>query len=188
VDRVFAQKAVDIMNRHVASGCLKEKFQKRSVTSLHNVEGVQVKTKEEAYNKFLANAPYKLDLRWYKKSFSNVIGYTYNWLDGMDADRCYNKSSPQCPTETKIYSNTNIISGYSAGDYAAHLIHELSHQARAGGFVHWTVFDGSTPYEIGYAMDDCVYAPAKGMKQEQRAPSKFKKTMQLHTHALKAVH
>lgn len=156
VDKIKAQRAIDIMNKFVNNGCLLEKFLARSVTSLKNVEGPQVKNKREAYNRFIAGAPYDLDLRWYSKWGSNVIGYTYNWIDGYDADKCYNKEKPVCKSETKIYSNTNIISGYSSGDYAAHLIHEISHQARTGGFVHWTVHSGSGPYEFGGAMQDCV--------------------------------
>jgi len=181
VNLKFAQQALDIMNENVVNNCLHDKFMNRHAPSIKNVEGPQVKDKEEAYLSYIANAPYALDLRWYSKRFSNVIGYTYNWLDGMDLDKCYNKPTPACPTETKIYSNTNIISGFSAGDYAAHLAHELSHQARARGFVHWTQFDGTFPYEIGYSMDDCVNAPkGKSLRNEQRAPSKYKRAMQLH--------
>lgn len=156
VNQAKAEAAIAIMNKYAANGCLHEKFLKRNITSLHNVEGPQVKTKEEAYQRYMAGAPYKLDLRWYSKRFSKTIGYTYNWLDGMDLEKCYNKPTPVCPTETKIYSNTNIIGDYSPGDYAAHLTHELSHQARAGGFVHWTEFDGTAVYELGHAMQDCV--------------------------------
>ena len=169
------------MNKLVASGCLKQKFMARNLTSLKNVEGPLIKQKEQAIDAFIAGAPYAIDVRWYKKSFSNVIGYTYNWYDGMDDESCYNNDTPVCPPETRVWSNTNIISGYSAGDYAAHLTHEVSHQARARGFVHWTVFDGSFPYEVGYAMDDCVNSPTvKSLKQFQRAPSKFKKTQEIH--------
>lgn len=180
VDKVFAQNALDIMNKFVANGCLHDKFLKRSITSLKNVEGPQINDKEKAFQAYLANAPYALDLRWYKQS-GNVIGYTYNWLDGLDEDDCYNQAKEVCPTETKIYSNTSIISDYTPGDYGAHLTHESSHQARARGFVHWTVFDGSFPYEIGYAMDDCVNAPTgKSVAQEQRSISKFRRTMIAH--------
>lgn len=170
------------MNEHVASGCLKEKFMLRSLTSLKNVEGPQIKDKEAAFDAFLANGPYPLDVHVYRPRFpSNVIGYTYNWYDGLDQEKCYNKATPVCPTETRIYSNTRIISGFSAGDYAAHLTHETSHQARARGFVHWTVFDGSFPYEVGYAMDDCVYAPkSRSLRNEQRLPSPFRKAMEIH--------
>lgn len=181
VDKIKAQRAIDIMNKFVNNGCLLEKFMARSVTSLKNVEGHQVKNKTEAYNRFLAGAPYDLDIRFYTKKFSKVIGYTYNWLDGYDADKCYNKETPVCKSETKIYSNTNIVYNYSSGDLAAHWTHELSHQARAGGFVHWTVFNGSGPYELGYSMDDCVNAPtARSIRSEQVAPSNFFKSTQLH--------
>ena len=181
VTKKFSDDAVAIMNKYVENGCLHDAFMARKVTSLTNVEGKQVANKEEAYQAYVANMPYSLDLHWYSKRFSNVIGYTYNWLDGLDQSKCYNKPTPVCPTETKIYSNTNIIGGYSPGDYAAHLVHESSHQARARGFVHWTVFDGSVPYEIGYAMDDCVNGfGVKSFAQEQRAPSKFKRTQIAH--------
>lgn len=182
VNKEFAQQALDIMNKYVANNCLHDKFMLRYVNDIHNVEGKQVANKEEAYVAYLANAPYALDLRWYRPKLpSSVIGYTFNWLDGLDEDECYNQPTPQCPTETKIYSNTSIISGYTAGDYAAHLTHESSHQARARGFTHWNQFDGTFPYEIGYAMDDCVNAPTgKTLRNEQRAPSAFRRTMEAH--------
>ena len=40
VNKKFAQDALDIINKHVASGCLHDKFMLRSLTSLKNVEGL----------------------------------------------------------------------------------------------------------------------------------------------------
>jgi len=143
VDRNFAQGALDELNRVVASGCVRTEFTKGSVTSLHNIDGKQVQTKIEAYERFVAGAPYALDLRWYSK-FGKTVGYTYTYKDAAEKG----------PSETRIYSNTRMMG--TKQDHAAHLAHELSHQARAGGFVHWTVHQGSTPYEIGNAVDRCL--------------------------------
>lgn len=156
VDRKIAQKALDELNRIYKSGCLKKEFLARPITSLHNVEGKQVKTKSAAWDLYTKNAPYPLDIRWYSKR-GRTVGYTYVWLGGKD---CHRK--PGCQTETRVYSNTRIIGKYSAASYAAHLSHELSHQARAGGFVHWTKFNGSVPYEMGHAAKKCF----KAVKQE----------------------
>jgi hypothetical protein len=144
VDRAFAARALALMNRAEASGCLKEKVESHHFLSLNSVFTPGVKNSTEAYQEYTAGAPYALDLRWYSKTFTSVIGYTYNFRDdNWDA-----------PSETRIWTNTRKL-----GDermYAAHLAHELSHQARAGGFVHYTVFGGSFPYDVGDMMGECV--------------------------------
>ncbi len=143
VSKIFAQKALDFINRAYASGCLKKEFLSHSFISLNNVAGKRVETREEAYNRYVAGAPYRLDLRWYTKRSSKTVGYTYVYKDGKDSG----------PTETRIYSNTKYMA--SAADYASHLGHELSHQARAGGFVHYTIFKGSVPYELNTILETC---------------------------------
>jgi len=143
VDRVFAQKALDYLNRAYASGCLQREFLKYRFVSLNNIDGKRVESRQEAYNRYVAGAPYRLDLRWYKQSLSKTIGYTYVYKDGEDSG----------PTETRIYSNTKFM--VTPEDYGNHLGHELSHQARAGGFVHYTVFEGSVPYGVNDILDNC---------------------------------
>lgn len=144
VNRAFAQKALDYINVAYASGCLQKEFLKYQFVSLNNIDGKRVQSKQEAYNRYVANAPYNLDLRWYSSKLSKTVGYTYVYKDGEDSG----------PTETKIYSNTKYMA--SAADYAMHLVHELSHQARAGGFVHYTVFEGSIPYGLSDILESCL--------------------------------
>lgn len=140
VDEAFAQKAINEMNRVYANGCMEKEFLNHEFKSLKNIDGAQVKTKAEAWARYRGGAPYKLDLHWYKKAFSNVVGYTYN----------YNGKA----SETRIWSHTKFI--YSVKEYANHLFHELSHQARAGGFVHYTFFQGSVPYELNDIAAICL--------------------------------
>lgn len=135
VDDTFALKAVSEINRIFENGCLKQKIESYKFSSLNNYKGYKAKDGKEVYSIFVKNAPYKLNLRWYSKRFSKVIGYTFNESD-------------------IIYSNTRMMGGVKS--YAAHLTHELSHQDRAGGFVHWTVFAGSVPYAIGDIASECL--------------------------------
>lgn len=142
VDVKFAQEALDHLNKVVKTDC----FLKDSLwdfKSTNNVMGVVYGTAREALNAYLAGAPYDLDVRWYYKRFGSVVGYTYNFKVGDSG-----------PSETRIWSNTRMMG--SSKDYAAHLAHELSHQARAGGFVHYTVHQGSFPYEIGDLVEKCL--------------------------------
>lgn len=145
VDLAFAKKALGRMNEQYQNGCLKRKIESHKFVSLKNIDGAQVKNSQEVYARYTANAPHSLDLRWYKSSLSKVIGYTYNYKSDTNSGS---------GSETKIWSNTKYI--YAVDDYAAHLSHELSHQARAGGFVHYTIFGGSVPYDIGDLMAECL--------------------------------
>lgn len=154
IEKSFAQPALDLMNQVYKSGCLKSKFLEWKFKSLKNVEPPQVANASEVYDRFIAGRPYALNLRWYK-TYGSTVGYTYNWKDGLDAQRCYDKAGA-CPTETKIFSNSRTVSYYSPKDRAAHWAHELSHQARAGAFVHWTYHAGSGPYEIGNIFEACI--------------------------------
>lgn len=140
VDKEFAQKALDLLNLAYTSGCLRESFLSHSFKSLKNIDGEQVKTPEEAYKRLIAGAPYALDLKWYYKRFSKTVGYTYNY-DGKES-------------ETRIWSNTKFIK--TPEGYASHLMHELSHQARAGAFVHYSFHQGSVPYELNTIVEKCL--------------------------------
>lgn len=144
VDVGFAQKTLTLMNTAYQNGCLRTRIEAHRFVSLNTVFDVSPKTQKAAADEYLAGAPYALDLRWYYKS-SKVVGYTYNFRDDD-----WNGAS-----ETRIWSNTRFI-GDDPAYYAAHLAHELSHQARAGGFVHYTVFGGSFPYDVGDIMEACV--------------------------------
>lgn len=135
VNRKFAQQSIDLLNKIHANGCLKNEIEKYKFATMNNYKGWKAKDSKEVYEVYVKNAPYKMNLRWYSKRFSRVIGYTYNESD-------------------IIWSNTRMMGG--AMDYGSHLAHELSHQARAGGFVHWTVFKGSVPYAIGDIAYDCI--------------------------------
>lgn len=138
----FAKKALNVLNAIYSNGCLEREFMSFKFKSLKNVDGAPVKSNAEAFGRLVQNAPYALDVRWYLKRLSKTIGYTYN----------YNGSK----SETRIWSNTKYI--YTPEGYAAHLLHELSHQARAGGFVHYTIFEGSVPYGLGDIADKCISA------------------------------
>lgn len=144
VDKAFAQKAIGYLNKAISSGCVKEKIIPHAFLSLKNIDGLQVKNNLEAYDRYVKGAPYALDVRWYYKRLSSTIGYTYNYLDGASSGK----------TETKIWSNTKYLD--TEKDYASHLAHELSHQSRAGAFVHYSFHQGSFPYEIGDIVWECV--------------------------------
>lgn len=151
VNVAFANRALDLMNQAIESGCVKRKSWGHPFESFNSVFTPGVTSTSEAYRTYLAGAPYALDLRWYYKGWpSKVVGYTYNFRD----DDWNGKS------ETRIWSNTRFMG--SEREYASHLAHELSHQARAGGFVHYTVHQGSFPYEIGDIMAECLN-PGKGL-------------------------
>jgi len=145
VNKSFALESLSHMNRVIANGCVKMEWLKHSFKSLKNIDGVQVKDRAEAYKRYVAGAPYALDLRWYYKGWpSKVVGYTYNYRAG---------SKPKA-SETRIYSNTAKMG--TSKRYAAHLAHELSHQARAGAFVHYSFHQGSVPYEAGDIFATCI--------------------------------
>jgi len=153
IDYEWGKKALGAMNEAHKSGCLKAKVLSHTFKSLHSVvEPTLAKTQvEEAYARFVKNAPYALDANWYSTR-AGVIGYTYNYR-GTES-------------ETRIWTNTKM-DWTNPLEYSAHLAHELSHQARAGGFVHYTVFAGSFPYDIGDLMWECVNLAAiktKGLK------------------------
>lgn len=151
VEKNIAQPALDLMNKCYSSGHLRTLWLTHKFKSFNCVFDKCPKTNEEAYNEYVKNAPYALDVQWYTASrFSNVVGYTFNFKD--DSDAAWDSGE----SETRIWSNTRIVGYYSAKYAAAHWAHELSHQARAGGFVHYTIFDGSTPYEAGDIMEECL--------------------------------
>lgn len=147
VDLAFAARTLSLMNEAYRNGCLPAGIDAHRFISLNSVFTPGVKTSVDARKEYLAGAPYKLDLRWYYKGWpSDTVGYTYNFRnDDWDAG-----------SETRIWSNTRFMG--TEKTYAAHLAHELAHQARAGGFVHYTVFGGSFPYDVGDIMEKCVKA------------------------------
>lgn len=140
VDRKFALKAIKYLNDAFASGCVKDKIIWNDFKSLKNIDGKQVKNNLEAYIRLTEKAPHSLDLRWYSKRFTKVIGYTY----------AYNGKN----SETRIWSNTRKMT--TEKDLASHFAHETSHNARAGGFVHYTIHNGSFPYELGRIVSECL--------------------------------
>lgn len=154
IEKSFAMAGIDLLNQAFKSGCIKKKFETWNFKSVKNIEMPLVQNKAEAYERFIAGRPYALNLRWYS-TLKGVVGYTFNWLDGIDYQKCYNAAGG-CKSETKIYSNSRIVKYYTPKDRAAHWAHELSHQARAGGFVHWTFHAGSFPYEIGDIVESCL--------------------------------
>lgn len=171
-DYSYGQKALCAINRAYDSGCIHDRLLTWSdLISLNRVvpPALKVSQREEAYKIYTAGAPYALEARWYS-TLGRTIGYTYNFKDGADSG----------PSETYIWTNTRA--GLSANDYGAHLSHELSHQVRAGGFVHWTFHEGSYPYEIGDIVSDCIYYPSqaqaftfmKSLGSKTKAKSKLK--------------
>lgn len=145
VDKEFAGDAFALMNAAYSNGCLKAGIEAHKFKSLNTVFEVSPKTNVEAAGEYLGGVPYALNVRWYYKGWpSDTIGYTYNFKNDD-----WNGVS-----ETRIWSNTRFMSTEKV--YAAHLAHELSHQARAGGFVHYTIFGGSFPYDVGDIMANCV--------------------------------
>lgn len=150
VDKAYAMEAVALLNKAHSSGCIERKVLTHNFKSLHTVFSKDPQTRAEAYAKYTANIPHRVDLRWYYQPNSKTIGYTYNFdniaLDGK--------------TETKIFTNTINLrtTGQSRNVkfYASHLAHEISHQAQAGGFVHYSFHQGSFPYEIGDIVYECL--------------------------------
>lgn len=145
VNKAFAEKAVSLLNS--AEDCVKKKALTHAFTSLHNIDGKQVQTRAEAIERYFAGAPYALDLRSYTSSWLSrtVVGYTFNYKDDAEKE-----------SETRLYTNTYAFAWLTVKEYAAHIAHELSHQARAGAYVHWTVHQGSFPYEIGDIVEECL--------------------------------
>lgn len=146
VEDAYVQKAVAYINKAYSDGCIEKGFASYKFKSLHNIDGKQVKTAKEAYDRYVANAPYGLDVRWYSKRLTSTVGYTYNYYDGASSG----------DSETRIFTNMRRIA--SEKDLADHYAHELSHQARAGAFVHYTTHEGSVPYGINDIVADCIKA------------------------------
>lgn len=139
-----AREAIATMDETVSSGCLKTKaLMHDGFRSFNTVFEVSPKTALAAYNEFVAGAPYRLTVRTYYTR-SKVYGYTYNFRDDD-----WNGAS-----ETRVWTNTRY--SWTADELAAHWFHEKSHQANAGGFVHYTVHQGSFPYEIGDLAAECI--------------------------------
>jgi len=133
------------MNQVVASGCLKTKaLLHDGFRSFNTVFEISPKTALEAYNEFVAGAPYLVSVNTYW-SRAKVYGYTYNFKSD-DWDKGV--------SETRIWTNTRY--SWTADDLASHWFHEKSHQANAGGFVHYTIHQGSFPYEIGDLAAACI--------------------------------
>jgi hypothetical protein len=149
IEKSFAQPALDLMNKCYSSGKLKELWLKHKFKSFNTVFDISPKNNLDAYNEYVKGAPYALTLLWYrtKNPYSSVVGYTYNFA---------NNDWGSTKSETRIYSNSRIVGSYGPKDLSAHWAHELSHQVRAGGYVHYTIFDGSAPYEAGNIMEECV--------------------------------
>lgn len=139
------QTSLDLLNQVYANGCMEKKLTMWSIPYLTTANGVKMASKQAAFARYIQGAPYKVDIRWYQEN-STVMGYTYNWRLND------NGTTDQSQSETRIWTNRTDVTGPKT--YAAHLAHELSHQIRAGGFVHWTQFQGTVPYEFG----DIAYA------------------------------
>lgn len=144
-DYKYGQDALCEINHAYASGCLKQKVLSWPFLSLHGVVEPALKPhqKAEAYQRLTAQAPHAIDARWYSK-WGSTIGYTYNYRDEDGSGI----------SETRVWTNTRNIGDSEM--YAAHLTHELSHQARAGGFVHYSFHEGSAPYEFGDIISECI--------------------------------
>jgi hypothetical protein len=138
-------KGLENLNKVVANGCLEKKVLSYKFKTLERDPEPSIKTSKEAWELYTKNAPYELDIRFYYKRASKTVGYTYFYKDNVKS----------LGSETRIWSNTKFISG-DPKDAAAHWGHELSHQERAGGFGHWTRFDGSFPYVVGELIGECL--------------------------------
>jgi hypothetical protein len=146
IEKSVAQPAFDLMNECYSSGKLKSLWLAHKFVSFNTVFEVSPHTREDAFNEYVKNAPYLLELHWYS-TYKSVVGYTYNFKnDDWDGSQ----------SETRIWTNSRIMWGATAKEFAEHWAHELSHQARAGGFVHYTIHEGSTPYEAGNIMAECL--------------------------------
>lgn len=152
VDAKTVQASLDLLNGIFQNGCFEKALSTWSIPYRTRADGSTFASKQAALDVLKANAPYRLDIRWYRES-SNVMGYTYNWLMKPNGQTDSSKS------ETRIWTNRNIVTGPKT--YASHLMHELSHQWRAGGAVHWTKFDGTLPYSYG----DIAYYCLTGEKR-----------------------
>jgi hypothetical protein len=138
----IGHRAVEIINEHYSSGCLKEKFLSLNHISFENEVGLPVYNAEGAWDRLTREAPFSVDLL--VGGGVLMYGYTYTYFDGEIAGS----------SEFRIWSNPRKI--VDAVRYASHIVHELSHQARAGGFTHERVHQGSVPYSIQLALEKCV--------------------------------
>lgn len=144
VNKALADDAVEKLNRVYLSGCLERRFSQWPIKTTENVFGIKYKNQTEAFKVFEAKRPYKIDLRWYTTERTDSIGYTYNFH--------LEKGAPF--SEERIWSNQAKIK--TSTFYASHIAHELSHQARTGGFGHYSYHQGTFPYEIGDVVWDCL--------------------------------
>lgn len=146
-DHEYTMAALGYINEAVSSGCLARKVLAYPFKTLERDPSPALKKTEnaKALALYYGGAPYALDIRWYTKRFSKVIGYTYFYKDNIQGG----------PSETRIWTNWNML-GDDPKDAASHWGHETSHQARAGGFGHWTRFDGSFPYVVGDLIAECI--------------------------------
>jgi len=135
VNRSFVDRAVSRLNQVYANGCLEKEVLSYPFKTRTTASGKALGSNTEVWDALTKNAPHAIQIRWYSKRFSKVIGYTYTNSD-------------------TIWSNTRMMG--VVDDYGSHLAHETSHQGRAGGFVHWTVFAGSVPYAFGDIAAKCL--------------------------------
>lgn len=137
--------ALNLMNKAYISGCLEKKILAHTFKTHERDLKPKLSSSKEVWETLKKNAPYALNIRFYYKKFGSTVGYTYFYYDNV----------PGAPSETRIWSNTKFI-GWDAKDAAAHWMHELSHQERAGAFMHETMHPGSVPYDVGDLMGECV--------------------------------
>ena len=142
VNHSFTDQAVGYLNAIYANGCIHRSVLGHVFKSLNSIIRPIAQGSRQAYERYTAGLPHKIDIRWYTMAESNTLGYTYNFRGNTGE------------TETRIFSNTKYHSSPKA--YAGHLAHEISHQAQAGGFVHYTIHKGSFPYDIGSIAGVCL--------------------------------
>lgn len=144
-DSEYVAEALGYINLIVSSGCFAEEAMRTEYFTLEKDIDPQLRATQnlEALKIYFAKAPYALDLRWYQ-TWSNVIGYTYFYRDNIKS-----KGS-----ETRIWTNWRNIG--DSDEYATHIMHETSHQARAGAFGHWSRHAGSFPYRANEIAERCL--------------------------------
>jgi hypothetical protein len=146
VEKVFAEQTLCYLNQVHANGCLERGVKASTFKTFERDPMPQVKDASAAWALYTASLPLAVDLRWYRTSnpWSGTLGYTYFYRDNVDG----------APSETRIWTNSR--KGWTAKEYASHIAHELAHQARNGGFGHWTQHDGSFPYVVGDRAAECI--------------------------------
>jgi hypothetical protein len=144
-DELLAKKSFCLVNTVYANGCLERKVMAYRFSTLESDTKKQIKVTDNAefWKVRTKNAPFKISPRKYYTR-TKILGYTY-----FDRDNDFDLGP-----ETRVWSNFRRY--WTPEEYAAHLVHENTHQRLAGAFGHWSRFSGSAPYAMGDLAAECI--------------------------------